>query len=58
MSSDRVIRVASIACKFDSKASASCDFVSLHSSKELSTLTSKHRTNDELNATLSVGDIG
>jgi len=53
MSGDRVGGVSLVFRKFDSQASAASDFMSLHSSQELSTLSCKHWPNDQLNATSS-----
>jgi hypothetical protein len=50
MSSDGVIRVASVTSVLDFQAPASSDFVSLHPSQELSTLASEHGSHDDLNA--------
>jgi hypothetical protein len=54
VSSDGVIRVAIIESILDPKTSASGNLMSLHSSQELSALSSKHRTHDDLYATFNL----
>lgn len=50
MGGNGILGVADISSELDAKAFAACDLVSLHSSQELSALSSEHGPNDELDA--------